>query len=116
MYGLAEEKYTKKISLIQKRAISLISNAAHNTHTEPLFQELQILSFEKVLEFQFSILMWEYDHNDLPDIFDIYFERAKHTHSHETRFACSKKLAVNMLVSTDLHGQKITKICWSSYF
>ena len=53
--------------------------------------------------------MWEYDHNDLPDIFDIYFERAKHTHNHETRFSCSNKLAVNKLVSTDLHGKKLLK-------
>ena len=109
MYGLAEELYTKKISLIQKRAIRLISNASHNAHTEPLFQELQILNFEKVLEFQLSILMWEYDHNYLPDIFDVYFERAKNIHTHETRFACSNKLSVNMLVNTELHGKKLLK-------
>ena len=41
LYGLAGEQYTKKISLIQKRAIRIVSNASFNAHTKPLFSELK---------------------------------------------------------------------------
>ena len=109
LYGLANDQYTDKIYLIQKRAIRLISNASHNAHTEPLFRQLKILNFQKVLNFQLSILMWEYDHNDLPTIFDTYFEKAKNVHSYNTRFSASDKLAENILVNTDLHGKKLLK-------
>ena len=36
LYGLADEQYTSKIFLMQKRAIRLISNVAFTAHTKPL--------------------------------------------------------------------------------
>ena len=73
LYGLAGEQYTNKISLIQKRAIRIVSNASFNAHTKPLFSELKILNFSNTLKCKLAIFMWEYDHGLLPACFSNYF-------------------------------------------
>ena len=109
LYGMADEKYTSNIALIQKRAIRIVSNASFTAHTRPLFSELKILSFDKVLNLQLSILMWEFDHGNLPVIFNDYFQLAKNIHNHNTRFASKNKLSENILVNTDMHGKKMLR-------
>ena len=109
LYGLADSQYTTKITLIQKRAIRIISSAPFNAHTEPLFKNLGILNFSKTLKFQFSMFMWQYDHGELPDCFKDYFKRVESTHSHNTRAASSKKLSENILVSTNSYGKNMLK-------
>ena len=64
LYGLAEDQYTNKISLIQKRAIRIISNASFNALTQPLFKDLRILNFYNTLKCKFATFMWEYDHGE----------------------------------------------------
>ena len=107
LYGLAGEKYTKKISLIQKRAIRIVSNASFNAHTKPLFSELKILNFFNTLKCKLAIFMWEYDHGLLPTCFNNYFKRVRETHEHNTRSNSHNKLSENILVKTDLHGKKM---------
>ena len=106
LYGLANEQYTSKIFLLQKRAIRLISNAAFTAHTKPLFDELKILNFDKTITFQFSLLMWEQDHGDLPQCFLGYLKKNSDVHDHCTRSTTQNKLSQNLLVNTDLHGKK----------
>ena len=109
LYGLADSQYITKISLIQKRAIRIISKAPFNAHTEPLFKNLGILNFSKTLKFQFSMLMWQHDHGELPDCFNNYFKKVNSIHTHNTRAASSKKLSENILVNTDSYGKHMLK-------
>ena len=109
LYGLADDIYTSKIALIQKRAIRIISSAPFNAHTAPLFSELRILDFENVLKLQLSLLMWDYDHGNLPIAFNDYFIKAKDVHKYNTRFSSKNKLSENILVNTDSHGKKMLK-------
>ena len=90
LYGLADPQYISKITLIQKRAIRIISKAPFNSHTSPLFKNLGILNFAKTLKFQFSMLMWQHDHGELPDCFNDYFIKVNSIHTHNTRAASSK--------------------------
>ena len=106
LYGLANEQYTSKIFLMQKRAVRLISNAAFTAHTKPLFDKLKILNFDKTITFQFSLLMWEQDHGDLPQCFLGYFKKTSDLHDHCTRSSTQNKMSQNILVNTDLHGKK----------
>ena len=107
LYGTAESQYTSKIMLIQKRAIRLISKAPFNAHTKPLFTNLGVLNFSKTLELQFSMLMWQHDHGELPNCFNNYFNKVNSIHTHNTRAASSKKLSENISVNTDLYGKKM---------
>ena len=80
-----------------------------NAHTERLFKNLGILNFSKTLKFQFSMLMWQHDHGELPDCFNDYFKKVNSTHTHNTRAASSKKLSENILVNTDSYGKHMLK-------
>ena len=92
LYGLADEQYTSKIFLMQKRAIRLLSNAAFTAHTKPLFDNLKILNFEKTINYNFSLLMWEQDYGDLPQCFKDYLKKRAmytvtvHAHLHKINF------------------------------
>ena len=109
LYGMADEAYTSKIVLIQKRALRIICNATHNAHTAPLFIEQKILNFKNVLNLQLSLLMWDYDHGNLPEVFNEYFTKARDVHNYNTRFSTKNKLSENVLVKTDTHGKKMLK-------
>ena len=43
-WGTACKDLTEKITILQKRAIRLISHAGYRDHTGPLFKKLQILN------------------------------------------------------------------------
>ena len=109
LYGLADEQYTSKIFLMQKRAIRIISNASYTAHTKPLFDNLKILNFKKSVIFQLSLLMWDQDHGDLPKCFQSYFQKTSELHSYTTRSSTQNKLSQNLLVNTNLHGKKSLK-------
>ena len=94
---------------MQKRAIRLISNAAFTAHTKPLFDNLKILNFEKTINYQFSLLMWEQDHGDLPQCFLDYLKKTSDLHNYCTRSSTQNKMSQNILVNTDLHGKKMFK-------
>ena len=106
LYGQAIEQYTSKIFLMQKRAVRIIANASFTAHTEPLFSNLKILKFSKAIELQFSMLMWDHDHGDLPPCFSNYFKKSSDVHNYATRSSSHNKLAQNIIVNTDMHGKK----------
>ena len=109
LYGLGKAHYTSKIFLMQKRAIRLISNAGFTAHTKPLFSDLKILNFEKSINYQLSLLMWEHDHGDLPQCFSIFFKKTSDVHKYCTRSSSKNSLSQNILVNTDIHGKKMLK-------
>ena len=83
VYGLADLKYTSKIAL-----------------------NLGILNFDKTFELQLSILMWQYDHGELPNCFNSYFKKITSIHTHNTRASSSQKLSENVPARTDFYGKK----------
>ena len=94
IWGHAEEKYTEKIELAQKKAIRIISNADYLAHTKPLFKNLKILSVQQLFTHQYACLMWDFRHNNLPECFDSYFKNVNYIHDHYTRSAANNKLSV----------------------
>ena len=116
LYGLAESQYISKIILIQKRAIRILSKSPFNAHTEPLFKNLRILNFSKTLEFQFSVLMWQYDQGELPTCFNSFFKRVNIIHEHNTRASSLNKFSENNIVNTDLHGKKMLQFIGPKIF
>jgi Reverse transcriptase (RNA-dependent DNA polymerase) len=58
------------ITVLQKKAIRLISNAKYNSHTEPIFKNLSILPFNKLILFFNLKLMQQYTQGFLPVSFN----------------------------------------------
>ena len=109
VWGKAAAIYTNRLRLLQKKAIRIITNSDYMAHTKPLFKQLNILSFDDMIEHKTASLMWDYDHNLLPICFSNYFKPVSLTHSYRTRMASTGKLSQNFRIRTETHGKKMLK-------
>ena len=69
IYSCAAKTNLNPILLQQKKAIRLISNAKYNDHTAPLFKELKILPFDKLVNFANLKFFHQYANGLLPESF-----------------------------------------------
>ena len=102
VWGNADKIYLEKIFLLQKRAIRAITFADYNAHTLPLFKELKILSLVDLYEYQLSSLMWDLDHNILPNALTINFSKRKNDHTHLTRMATAESFQLKNPIPKDM--------------
>ena len=106
VWGDADAKFVCKIKLAQKKVIRVIADADFLAHTDPLFRELKILKFEDVYLQQYASLMWDQDHNNLPQCFENYFQQVSVVHEYETRQSFHNKLT-EIPFRTVTHGKKM---------
>jgi hypothetical protein len=59
-----------KITLLQKKAIRIITNSKYHDHTAPLFKALNILSYQKLIHFSKLNFMHSYMYNYCPKSFN----------------------------------------------
>ena len=64
--GCAPKSETKRITILQKKAIRLLTNSSYNSHTKPLFEKLKILPFDDILYEQKMIFMHSVYNNYAP--------------------------------------------------
>ena len=55
--GCASKTDLRKITVLQKKAIRIISNSNYNAHTKPIFNDLKILPFNNILYEQKMLFM-----------------------------------------------------------
>ena len=83
----------------------IISNASYTANTKPLFKSLEkILNIWDLFEHQFDNFMFEFDHGNLPEVFNSLFVKINDTYAHNTRSACQGKLSVVAKSNTVRHG------------
>ena len=85
LWGGAYQKYTKRLNIMQKRAIRTIMNATYNEHTSPLFKATNILKLTDLHDFQVIKFMGKYMHNELPLSLLELFQSQVVNHEHDTR-------------------------------
>jgi hypothetical protein len=63
--SITSQSNINKISLLQRKAIRTITNSTYNEHTNPLFAELGILPYEKIIYLNKALFMHaiEYRYN-----------------------------------------------------
>ena len=93
VWGNAHRSLISKIKSLQKRAIKCIasSNEVHK-HINDMHYNLKILTVEQQLQVQLSSLMWDYDHDTLPESLKAHFKRANLVHNYSTRSASKGSL------------------------
>ena len=67
LWGVANNTLLEKIVLLQKRAIRAITKSDFLAHTDPLFSNLKILKMDDTYLLKLASLMWDYDHNLIPN-------------------------------------------------
>jgi hypothetical protein len=70
IYSCATPTALNKLTLIQKKAIRIISNANYRAHTAPLFTQLNILPVDMMIKYSTLKLMHSFYHNTMPTSFN----------------------------------------------
>ncbi len=82
--GWFKENLDTLLSL-QKKAVKIISGAKYNDHTNPLFNNLNILKFNDAHELSVYKLMYMYSKKQLPSPISYLFTDTNEIHAHDTR-------------------------------
>ena len=77
----------KKVILIQKRLIRIITCSPYRAHTEPLLLANRMLSVNEINMYVTGIFMYNYVNQNLPVIFENYFQTNRIIHDVNTRQA-----------------------------
>ena len=85
IWGNVSSSALHKLTVLQKRAVRMISGVPPRTHTFPLFEKLNILDLSNLNKFLVGQLMFNSYTKKLPDIFDEYFMCNSDVHQHDTR-------------------------------
>ena len=96
VWGSTYQSNLKRIFLLQKKLVRIISKASFDAHTGPLFQDLQILKFHDIYQYHTGKLVFLFTENLLPNYFKSIFMLTSQVHSYNTRtfymFPCRTNL------------------------
>ena len=84
VWGNAYPTNLKKIAILHKKVVRIISGSKPKTHSEPLFKMLGILNFKELFVYYIGMFMFKFTSNMLPKIFDM-FTYVTEVHSRLTR-------------------------------
>ena len=85
VWGNTCDSYLEPLILKQKQCIRTITCSQFKAHTEPLFQELNILSFHKLVIHRIPLLKYKNYADILPTAISSLFIRSDAYHDHYTR-------------------------------
>ena len=98
LWGVANYTLLQKVYLLQKRAIRAITRSEYLAHTDPLFTKLKILKMNDIYLTNIASLMWDYDHDLIPQSLKVWFNKT--SHKYKTRFVTKGKLSPSDVKTT----------------
>ena len=75
----------RKLQLLQKKAIRIITSSHYIAHTDPLFSTTKLLKLDDLYKYQLGIFMHKVTHFQLPQNMSSMFLRTDNIHSHQLR-------------------------------
>ena len=85
IWGSANSTVLSSLFKVQKRAIRVITVSPFNTHTHSLFQDLKILTLDKIYTYFLGLFMYKVNNNLVPPIFKSFVSHNSEIHYHNTR-------------------------------
>lgn len=85
VWGGTFPTYLEPLLKLQKRAVRMIMGADRLAHSDPLFRKLGILSVKKIHIYSCQLVLFKFEAELLPNIFDGFFIRNDTIHNHFTR-------------------------------
>jgi len=80
-----ESVHTKRLFVLQKKAIRIVCHAKWNAPSSPLFKQLHTLKFHDINKLQTGCLMYKLMNGILPDLFNFNFTLNNQVHNYNTR-------------------------------
>ena len=115
IWGQNLSSVSDKISILQKKAVRIMTFSDFKAHSLPLFAELKILIFSDNIILQNCLFVYDYLKGNLPKSFVNIFERTEDTHNNETRRAFTGQLTSPMYNSTTYGLKSIYRKCIDSW-
>ena len=103
-WGQSDSTNFNKIEVLQNKVVRIIHGSDYDAHSDPIYKNLNIVKVKDLLHLKYVSLMWDFDHDTIPNNFKNFFVYANKTHSYQTRFATSGKLCENKKFNTKTHG------------
>ena len=87
VWGSTYKTNLRRLVSLQKRVIRIISKSTFDSHSDPIFKELELLKLSDIRQLELGKLMFSLNHSLLPPKFNNYFSLNKQVHSYATRHA-----------------------------
>ena len=85
VWGSTYKSNLSRIIILQKKAIRILSKVSFDSHTDPLFKEHGILTFQNIYFSQIGNFMFRFSKGLLPNSFSDIFKLSNQIHSYNTR-------------------------------
>ena len=85
LWGNTYLKYTKKLEVLQKKAIRCMSKVGYNEHTLPYFHKYQVLKLNDIYKYQMSQMGYGFVNSKLPLPLLRLFKKNEDVHNINTR-------------------------------
>ena len=82
------------LTLLQKKAIRIITLSSPRTHTSLFFKELNLLKFPDIVNYFTVLFMYQFHHGTLPLIFSDFFNKVVNVHNYNTRLSSELSYAL----------------------
>ena len=92
VWGAAYKSNLKRLNVLQKRIIRIITKSRFDAHTSPLFQKYHLLTLDNIHLYQIGLFMFSVHSNSIPDTFQTMFSKNFETHHYATRQANNYKV------------------------
>ena len=87
IWGATYVSNLRKLINLQKRVVRIISNAKYRDNSDPLYKSLGILKLADINKYLIARFMFRYCNNNVPELFNSYFEYNSDYHNYNTRSA-----------------------------
>ena len=85
MWGNTFKTSLEKMILVQKKLIRIITCSPYRAHTGPLLFANRIMTLSDINLYMTGIFMYQWAHENIPNIFQNFFHTNRAFHSHDTR-------------------------------
>ena len=108
IWGLTSEENIKKIEVLPRKCLRIMTFSDFNSHTNPLFYNLRLLKVRDIIKSQQLKLVFEFCNNLLPIELENTFKFVSNVHNYNT-ISASNNLLYIPRIFTSTYGRKSIK-------
>ena len=91
------KQHLHRLTILQKKAIRIITNTQYNTPSSPLFKQERILPLEKLHQAELQKLMYRIHHNLIPNPIPSAFSLNPPAHPYRTRYRSTNPMTTQKI-------------------
>ena len=87
VWGCTYETNLRRLIILQKRVVRLITKSKFDAHTAPIFYKYKLFTMSNIYKLQTGLFMFSINNKLLPKKFQVMFHKNSAVHSYQTRQA-----------------------------